>query len=409
MSTKIRADLFDSSDKRELQRTFRDLIAKIPEDCTQSNSLFSWAYLCFDFFLVALVSGLGFYAWNHNSYLLMSLYIFLQGSCFWSLFVIGHDSGHGSFSSRNWENLLSGYLTHTFLLVPYFSWKLSHHKHHSYHNMVENDETHTAISRSFLKQFELDYAAFSVWKKSWVLFYLVLSAVGLPFIPYLIDSHVLRDDSFSHFNPKAKIYRRHAKQILLSGAGLVLMLGLLGFFAFATSLSFMIYMYFAPWLVFSLWIYAVTYLHHTHSENYWFYAEDWHFLKGALQTVDYDFGRFWGPIVNFFHHNIERYHVVHHIIPSVPHYKLKKAHEAIQETIAEVYNLNHAPLKNYVLFKYKMGLAVVDDKEADRKKYRMQPLKSPVVRDRAVVIEGNSGEPMLSVPETSWAGTFSGA
>ena len=57
-------------------------------------------------------------------------YWFLQGTMFWAIFVLGHDCGHGSFSSSPLLNGVVGNILHSFILVPYESWRLSHRHHH---------------------------------------------------------------------------------------------------------------------------------------------------------------------------------------------------------------------------------------------------------------------------------------
>lgn len=58
---------------------------------------------------------------------------------------------------------------------------------------------------------------------------------------------------------------------------------------------------------------AITYLHHTHIEVPHYDGENWTFVKGALATVDREFG-FTGK--HLFHGIIE-FHVVHHLFPYV--------------------------------------------------------------------------------------------
>ena len=59
---------------------------------------------------------------------------------FWALFVLGHDCGHGSFSRHAGVNGLVGHVLHSFLLVPYHCWRLSHRKHHKNTGNLDKDE-----------------------------------------------------------------------------------------------------------------------------------------------------------------------------------------------------------------------------------------------------------------------------
>jgi fatty acid desaturase len=45
-------------------------------------------------------------------------------------------------------------------------------------------------------------------------------------------------------------------------------------------------------------------------------AQEWSYLRGGLSTLDRDYG-----IFNNIHHDIGT-HVVHHLFPQIPHYKL---------------------------------------------------------------------------------------
>lgn len=56
-------------------------------------------------------------------------------------------------------------------------------------------------------------------------------------------------------------------------------------------------------------IVAITYLHHTHPDLPHFDADNWAFVKGALATVDRDFGF----IGRYLFHGIIETHVVHHL------------------------------------------------------------------------------------------------
>ncbi len=59
-----------------------------------------------------------------------------------SLQVIGHECGHGAFSSSNLINDAVGFVLHHLLLVPYFAWQYTHAKHHRRTNHLVDGESH---------------------------------------------------------------------------------------------------------------------------------------------------------------------------------------------------------------------------------------------------------------------------
>jgi len=67
------------------------------------------------------------------------LYGFLQGLVCTGLWILAHECGHGAFSSYRRVNDCIGWAAHSFLLVPYFSWKFSHARHHRFTGHMELD------------------------------------------------------------------------------------------------------------------------------------------------------------------------------------------------------------------------------------------------------------------------------
>lgn len=55
-----------------------------------------------------------------------------------------------TFVRSNLLTLWIGQVTHSFLWTPYFSWKISHHRHHSNHASMERDEVYVPKTRSDL-------------------------------------------------------------------------------------------------------------------------------------------------------------------------------------------------------------------------------------------------------------------
>jgi omega-6 fatty acid desaturase (delta-12 desaturase) len=56
--------------------------------------------------------------------------------------VVAHECGHGAFSDNKTIQDTVGYILHSLLLVPYYSWQRSHAVHHSRTNHVMEGETH---------------------------------------------------------------------------------------------------------------------------------------------------------------------------------------------------------------------------------------------------------------------------
>jgi acyl-lipid omega-3 desaturase len=105
----------------------------------------------------------------------------------------------------------------------------------------------------------------------------------------------------------------------------------LGWLTYSYGFAFFFKFYFMPYLGFVVWLDLVTYLHHTEQDIPWYRGDDWYFLKGALSTIDRDYG-----FINWIHHDIGT-HVAHHVFSNMPHYRLKLATEAIKPLLGEYY------------------------------------------------------------------------
>ena len=71
--------------------------------------------------------------------ILWAVYTFVQGLFGTGLWVLAHECGHQSFSPSKTLNDTVGWFCHSALLVPYFSWKISHGKHHKATGHLERD------------------------------------------------------------------------------------------------------------------------------------------------------------------------------------------------------------------------------------------------------------------------------
>ncbi|KAJ9683846.1 hypothetical protein PVL29_016375 [Vitis rotundifolia] len=128
-----------------------EIRAAIPKHCWVKDPWRSMSYVVRD---VAVVFGLAAAAAYFNHWAVWPLYWFAQGTMFWALFVLGHDCGHGSFSSNRKLNSVVGHLLHSSILVPYHGWRISHRTHHQNHGHVENDESWHPLSEKIYRSLD---------------------------------------------------------------------------------------------------------------------------------------------------------------------------------------------------------------------------------------------------------------
>lgn len=70
------------------------------------------------------------------------LYAAVTGTVAGGCWVIAHECGHRAFHPNPRVETAVGFVLHSLLLVPYFSWQRSHAVHHAHCNHLEAGETH---------------------------------------------------------------------------------------------------------------------------------------------------------------------------------------------------------------------------------------------------------------------------
>lgn len=74
-----------------------------------------------------------------SSIILWMAYTYLQGLMFTGLWILAQECGHGALYRSTLTNELLGFVLHSALLMPYWSWKYTHSRHHRYANHLEKD------------------------------------------------------------------------------------------------------------------------------------------------------------------------------------------------------------------------------------------------------------------------------
>jgi omega-6 fatty acid desaturase (delta-12 desaturase) len=231
--------------------TIKDIRDAIPKHCFVRSPLRGYSYIARDLLCLATV----FYLFHTYvtaetvpsaplRFALWAAYGFVQGLFGTGLWVIAHECGHQAFSPYRWLNDVTGWTLHSALLVPYFSWKMSHSKHHKATGHMERDmvflprtrEQHaTRIGRLAHELSELTEET----PIATLLQLVIQQVAGWP--NYLLTNvtghdfhHRQREGrgrgkknglggGVNHFDPRSPLYdERDAKYILLSDLGLLL-------------------------------------------------------------------------------------------------------------------------------------------------------------------------------------------
>jgi omega-6 fatty acid desaturase / acyl-lipid omega-6 desaturase (Delta-12 desaturase) len=324
--------------------TVKDLRRAVPPECFVRSLPTSLAYLALD---LVLVGTLFLFASRLIPRLvalvppsappaarlaveaaLWLFYWFFQGAHCTGLWVTAHECGHGAFSDSPLLNDLVGYVIHTAMLVPYYSWKHSHRRHHSNTGSVERDEV-------FVPVFSAEQRP--LWHKPWYRFgHLTFQQVaGWP--SYLLFNASGREYSaawVSHFNPFSPIFSpRERAEVGVSALGVGAMAWLLYSACESFGAGAVLKVYGLPYLIVNFWLVMITYLQHTHPSLPHYREPEWDWLRGALSTVDRSYGRY----LDWAFHHIADTHVAHHLFSGMPHYHAEKATRALKEVLGEYY------------------------------------------------------------------------
>lgn len=262
-------------------------------------------------------------------YVMYLAWVAATGFVMWCVFVLGHDCSHRVFSPNVWLNDAVGLCCHAPLLVPFYPWAKSHRLHHQHTNDVEKDHSWRPIGRRWFHKLN---------KFTKMMRFSNMLLLSWPF--YLVDESPL--GSGNHFNPWSRLFqtRKERVECIISNMAIVAFLYCLWIQARGNILEMILY-YGAPWVIFSMWLTGVTYLHHTSPHVTYYRKDAWNFVEGALGTVDRSYGKWIEPL----HHWIGSGHVVHHLFYSrIPHYRLERATAIIKKLVSDRYHEDKRPI-----------------------------------------------------------------
>lgn len=262
---------------------------------------------------------------------------YITGSVMTGLFIIGHECGHGAFSEYKLVNEFVGWATHSYVLTPYQSWKISHANHHKFTNSMDDDEVFVPYKAVEFYQ--------RVWKhidnrKSPVLAFLGVIGMLVFGWPLYLTTNLggpgkyLKGWNNNHFLPHSSIF--HPKDfipVLIADIGFFSFLGLLCWLSYQYGILTIFFLYGIPYFICYSHLIIITYLQHTAT-----YLPHWGkgkftWLHGALSTVD----RSWGKILDIMFHHISDTHICHHLFPTLPFYNAQEATKYLKEFLGPYY------------------------------------------------------------------------
>lgn len=330
--------------------TIKDILSAIPKKCYERSLAKSMSYVVRDIVLMVAISYVGHRfiplvaiegtlgsivrgaLWMAQSYLI--------GLFGFGLWILAHECGHGAFSDYQNINDLVGWVLHSYLVVPYFSWKFSHAKHHKATGHISRDTVFIPHTKELYMELQhvtkvTDLVEDSPIYSALVLFFQQLGGLQL----YLATNATgqLYDMPWyakSHYAPNSPIFDPHQYwYIILSDIGILSTFTLVYQWAKHFGTFNMMVDWFVPWLWVNHWLVMVTFLQHTDPLMPHYSAKEWTFARGAAATIDRNFG-FVGQ--HIFHDIIET-HVLHHYVSRIPFYNAREASAAIQKVMGDHY------------------------------------------------------------------------
>ncbi|OTB07482.1 hypothetical protein M426DRAFT_53543 [Hypoxylon sp. CI-4A] len=342
--------------------TIKDIHNAIPKHCFERSAVKGLYYVFRDFVQLGAV----FYLFH--TYLtpenvpstparaaLWGLYTFIQGLSGTGLWVLAHECGHQSFSTSKVLNDTVGWVLHSSLLVPYFSWKISHGKHHKATGHMERDMVFVPKTREekASRLGKLVHELGELGEETPIVTFLSLlgqQLVGWPnYLMTNVTGHNYHErqregrgkgktngwfQGVNHFNPSSPLYEaKDAKLIFLSDIGLAITITALVFLGNKFGWGNLFVWYFLPYLWVNHWLVAITFLQHTDPSLPHYKAESWNYVRGAAATIDREFGFIGRQLL----HGIIETHVLHHYVSTIPFYNADEASDAIRKVMGRHY------------------------------------------------------------------------
>ena len=259
-------------DGKKVNMDVKTLRAQIPSHCFEPSVLRSTSYIVRDAIVLSGIIAATLFSLKHvdgwqKIAIQAIIYPYIASLPMTGLWVIGHEAGHGGFSAYNALNNLVGFIIHSALFVPFFSWRSSHGRHHQYANNMSVDLNYVPPHRDEYKELlkgKVDMEHMVEDAPLVVFLRIVLQQViGFPY--YLLTHITAAPNSSpkpsrgwwdnSHFMPNSSLFRTNEFwKIFVSDLGVAAVCAALYYGGEKFGSWTMIWMYVLPWGWVNHWV-----------------------------------------------------------------------------------------------------------------------------------------------------------
>ena len=240
------------------------------------------------------------------SYLLSLLLALPTAGFLIRVFIIFHDTGHGSFFRHSRWNCVIGYLAGFLTFTPFHYWTHEHACHHATAGDLDRrnlGDVWTMTVKEFIAAPRPLRLAYRMFRNPFVLFFLVAP------LGFLLN----------HRFPRERVSARSLRAIIWTNIGAALFVTAMSLpFGFVNFL-----LVFTPVFVVAsavgTWLF---YVQHQFEGVYWRRRDSWDFARAALQGSSY---LALPRVLQWFTGNIG-FHHIHHLDPGIPNYHLERVH-----------------------------------------------------------------------------------
>lgn len=273
------------------------------------NYVFSFLVILFDGMMFMVCLHLA----NQTDWFLYSLSQVAMALIFFHHFSILHDCGHGSCASSNWLNTITGHYASLFCFLPYFPWKYIHQEHHTWSGNIEKDPVLKNL-KDWREKGSAPLLVRFAWK-SWV----PLAGLFQHFVFWGYPIVLMRKGEL-----KGRIFWNSLFSVFwMFSIYIALFITFPQWFHFSS--------FFVAIIIYLIMVECVNLPHHTGMPTYnqkLLYREQVKVTRSCYYPIMLSELL----VLNF------NFHIEHHLFPTLPWYRLRKARQIIKPALGSDYN-----------------------------------------------------------------------